>query len=83
MDPNLVDLSTDTALASIKEKAEKPVSTAMQPIVDTVDADDHLAKIIYVMINKDLNLLPVLEHDGVVGVVRSVDVFRQLAQMIL
>jgi predicted transcriptional regulator len=35
------------------------------------------------MLLKDLNLLPVLKEGSVVGVVRSVDVFREIAKLVL
>jgi hypothetical protein len=35
------------------------------------------------MVNSDLSLLPVLKDDKVAGVVRSVDVFHEIARHIL
>jgi predicted transcriptional regulator len=64
------------------ERAEMPVSEVMQPIVTTVKYDDHLAKIIYKMVNHDLSLLPVIKDGKVVGVVRTVDVFREIADIL-
>jgi predicted transcriptional regulator len=48
-----------------------------------VDFQDHLAKIIYEMVDRGLSLLPVLKEGKVVGVVRSVDAFREIAEILL
>nr|MBN2277351.1 CBS domain-containing protein [candidate division Zixibacteria bacterium] len=81
-DPNLVELAYGKIASGMREQAEHPVSEVMQPIVSTVDINDHLAKIIFKMITKDLNLLPVLDQQKVVGVVRSVDVFNEVAHLL-
>jgi predicted transcriptional regulator len=81
-DPNLVDLSSGKVAKSMQEQASQPVTEVMQPIVTTVDYEDHLAKIISKMINMDLNLIPVMKDKMVVGVVRSVDVFNEIASLL-
>ena len=83
IDPDLVDISVGKMVEGIKKQAESPISDAMQPIIATIDFDDHVAKAIYLMVSKDLNLIPVLKDQNVVGVVRSVDVFREIAHIIL
>ncbi len=49
----------------MREQSSRPVSEVMQPIVTTVECEDHLAKIIYKMLTHDLNLLPVLKGEEV------------------
>lgn len=83
VDPNLVDLSIGRIRAAMIEQAEHPVSEIMLPIVATLDVDDHLAKIVYKMVSHDLPYLPVLREGKVVGVVRSVDVFHEVAKFLL
>ncbi|MDP8207339.1 MAG: CBS domain-containing protein [Candidatus Electryonea clarkiae] len=82
-DPNLVDLSSGKIAGAIEERANIPVSEIMQPIVSIVEYDDHLAKLIYLMITRDINLLPVIRDNNIVGVVRSIDVFHELAHVVL
>lgn len=82
VDPNLSELSYDHVIKGIREQAGRPVSDVMNPIRATINADDHVIKAIYEMVLLDLNLLPVLEDGQVVGVVRSVDVFHELAQLL-
>ena len=83
VDPNLSEMSYDRLLSRVKERAERPVSQVMVPITETVDFEDHVMKVIYEMVNNDLSLLPVIRNEKVVGVVRSVDVFHQIANHIL
>ncbi len=83
VDVNLADLSSGRIVEAMKEQAGQPVSEIMQPIVATCDHDDHLAKIIYKMLNRDLNLIPVLKDERIVGVLRSVDVFHEVAELLV
>lgn len=83
VDPDLVDFSSGRIAKAMQEQAEHKVSEIMQPIVATVRHDDHLAKVIYKMIHWDLNLLPVIKEGNVVGVVRSVDAFHEIAKTVL
>ena len=55
----------------------------MQPIVATINHDDHLMKAVSEFVQYDLALLPVLKDDKVVGVVRTVGVFEELAKLVL
>lgn len=82
VDPNLVNLSAGKITDAIRERAELQVNEVMQPINTTVRQSDHLAKVIYQMIRRDLNLIPVIKDGKVVGVVRSVDVFREIAALL-
>ncbi len=83
VDPNLVDLSFGKIRSAMLAQAYQPISDIMQPIASTVEYDDHLAKIIYKMVSRDQPLLPVIKDGKVIGVVRSVDVFHEIARLIL
>jgi predicted transcriptional regulator len=83
VDPNLSELSYDKLLKGIRRQAERPIGEVMRPIVATVDAEDHLVKIIYEMVDRGLSILPVLKEGRVVGVVRSVDAFSEIADILL
>ncbi len=83
IDPNLSELSYDRTIRAIQEQADRPVSDVMCPIETIIDADDHLMKAVQEMVSLNLTLIPVL-HDGrVVGVIRSVDVFHELARQLI
>jgi len=83
VDPNLSELSYDKLLQGIRRQAERPISDVMRPIVATVDFEDHLVKVIYEMVDRSVSVLPVLKEGKVVGVVRSVDVFHEIAEILL
>ncbi len=82
-DPDLLELSYDRLMGGVREQAERPVGDVMQPIKVTLKHDDHLLKIIYEMVENNLSMLPVLKDGSVVGVVRSVDVLEEVAQLVL
>jgi len=82
VDPDLEELSQGRFAEAVKEQALQPVSTIMQPIKSTVEHDDRLAKVVFKIIKQDINLLPVLKDGEVVGVVRTVDVFREIAKLL-
>lgn len=83
VDPNLGEMSLDKVISGIRDRAERPVRDVMLPIVATADHDDHIMKLIYQMVAHNLHLLPVLRDGSVVGVVRTVDVFHEVAQLLL
>ncbi len=66
-----------------KEEARKPVKDAMVPIKATVTTDDSIAKVAYLMITTNSHVIPVLEKDKVIGVVRLVDIFNEIAGVVL
>jgi predicted transcriptional regulator len=82
VDPNLSELSNDRLAQDVRQQGERPVSDVMQPIETTLQADDHVLKAVNEMVSLDLALVPVLEHGRVVGVIRSVDVFHELASLL-
>ncbi len=83
VDPNLSELSFDKILSGIRERAERSVKDIMTPIKATVDYDDHIIKVIYEMTQYDLSILPVMKDGNVAGVVRTVDVFHEIAKHVL
>ncbi len=83
IDPNLSELSHDAIINGFQERAKKQVSEVMNPIQYTLNAEDHLLTAIGEMVNYDLSLIPVMSDDRVVGVVRSVDVFHEVANILL
>lgn len=82
-DPDLVLLTSGRITKAMREQAKQPVSEIMQPLGMTVDYEDHVAKVVYRMLSGDVNLMLVLKDEKVAGVVRSVDVFREVAALLL
>lgn len=83
VDPNLAELSYDKALEGLRKRAERPACDVMLPIITTVNYDDHIMKVIYEMVDNNLSLLPVVKQGKVIGIVRSVDAFHEVAQILL
>jgi predicted transcriptional regulator len=81
-DANLPELFFDRVVKGIKERSARKVSEVMLPLEFTIDHDDHIMKAIYEMVDKNQSLLPVLKEGEVIGVVRSVDVFRELSGLL-
>ncbi|UCG84870.1 MAG: CBS domain-containing protein [Gemmatimonadota bacterium] len=81
-DPNLTELPFDRTVSRIRQQAGKPVSDVMLPIPTTINADDHLMKAIHEMVTLNLYLIPVIDKKRLVGVVRSVDMIHELAQLL-
>ncbi len=70
--------------AGAKEIVEKPISEIMVPSKFSVDQNDPITKAAYLMLRHDLILLPVLENNKkLVGVVRMIEIFDELSNMIL
>jgi CBS domain-containing protein len=83
VDPNLSLLSPDELLQGLRERAERPVRDVMLPIQVTVGFEESLVKVIYEMVDRNLSLIPVMKGEKVVGVIRSVDVFHEIALLLL
>lgn len=62
-----------------KAIAEKSVTEAMEPIKAVLSPDDSIVKAAYIMINSDLLVVPVMENDKLVGIVRMIEVFDELS----
>jgi len=80
VDPNLTDLLSDRAEEKLRNKSETPVSEIAQPIPATVLADDPLIRIIQIMVRHDLSMVPVLDDGRVIGVVRTVEVLKEVSK---
>ncbi|MDL1980550.1 MAG: CBS domain-containing protein [Deltaproteobacteria bacterium] len=66
-----------------KKEAKKPVSEVMMPIKAKVDVNDSIAKAAFIMIQADINLIPVMEGEIVRGVLRMSDVFNELTKIVV
>ena len=67
----------------VKEEAQKPVSEIMSPVKDTVGPDESIIKAIYIMIDKNLSILPVIDKGVVKGVIRFQEIFNELAMLVM
>lgn len=63
----------------LHDELKKPVADYMTLMTDMVSLQDPIAKCLYLMLFHDLLVLPVVENERVVGVVRLVDLFERIA----
>ncbi|MDH3527076.1 MAG: CBS domain-containing protein [Gammaproteobacteria bacterium] len=66
----------------ILEEARKPVSGVLTLIKNTVSLNDPFAKCAYLLLVEDVLILPVVEDNKVIGVVRLVDIFERFADTV-
>jgi len=67
-----------------RELIKKPIKEIMVPAKFFVEPDDPITKAVYLIIHHDLPLLPVLEEKKkFVGLVRMIEVFDELSNIIL
>jgi predicted transcriptional regulator len=81
VDPNLAELSINSVIAGMRERANRPVSEVMRPLRMSINHDDHIIKAVNEMVTTNRAILPVVRRGRVVGVLRSLDVFRELARL--
>jgi len=81
-DPHLSDFSAERMIEGVRARAGRPITEVMRPIKGALDCNDTVISALYEMTSLGVPLLPV-ERDGhVVGLVRSVEVFHELAQLV-
>ena len=61
---------------------KKPVREYMTLMEDQVSLEDHISKCMYLMLLRDVIVLPVVENEQVIGVIRQVDVFECIASSV-
>ena len=49
----------------------------------TINYNDHVLMAVYEMVDNNVSFLPVMHDDKMVGVLRSVDVFHEIAAAVL
>ncbi len=80
--PDLATLSLlweEGFTAKLHSELKNPVREYMTLMEDQVSLEDHISKCMYLMLLHDVIVLPVVENDLVIGVIRQVDVFECIA----
>ena len=67
----------------VKTEARKPVSEIMSPVTETVGPDESIIKAIYIMMEHNLQLLPVIDQGTVQGVIRLNEIFNEIATLVM
>ena len=86
VDPHLAELARDARLEKVvqglREQGNRPVSDVMRPISTTLRPDDHIMKAMDEMVALNESLIAVVDKEEILGVVRSVDLFEELAALL-
>ena len=82
-DPNLTVLMGDLLGPGMREASQKLVSEVMSPIKVTIQGNDPLAKAIFMMIQENVGMMPVVQDGKVTGMVRLSDLFKEISDMVL
>ncbi len=82
-DPSLAIITGDLFGPGLKEASQRPVSEVMSPIKVTVNADASVAKAIFLMIKENVGMMPVMQNNKVMGMVRLSDLFKEISDLVL
>ena len=82
-DPTLAVLMGDMFGPGMKEASQKAVSEVMSPIKVTVNGDDPITKALFLMIQENVGMMPVLLDKKVVGMVRMSELFKEISDVVL
>ncbi len=88
-DPGLQrDLRSDksdmqSVLADLRARSDRPVRDVMTPIRVSLPSTAVIMDIITIMVINDISIVPVLENDVIIGVVRSADGLHRIGNMII
>jgi len=59
------------------------VSEVMRPVFSNcVDENDNTAETVQVMLTGKVNIIPVMEGDRAVGIIRSIDLFNIIGELL-
>jgi CBS domain-containing protein len=67
----------------LQQVSQKPVSEFMKPNEVSIDADDSIAKALFLMIKEKVSRLPVLRDNKLAGLMRLSDLFQEISDMVL
>lgn len=81
--PALTLIWAETCQSQCPAAAEHPVRDFMSPIPGKVQIDDPITKAAYLLVIHDTSMLPVVEGERLIGVVRMIDVFNAASRVVL
>lgn len=81
--PALTHIWAETCETQCPDAAHHPISGFVRPVPGKVGIDDPITKAAYLLVIHDISMLPVVEGEHLVGVVRMIDVFNQAAKVVL
>jgi hypothetical protein len=83
LDPNLYRFASgDRALNMLREQIERPIGDFARPIEVMLHSDDDLLSTIGLMIDRDLDFIPVARDDRVAGLLSMLDVLQEVTKLL-
>ena len=84
-DPGMAAVDNKRIMKEVMEQSGRPISEVMidHPASAVVNYDDHIFKAVYEMNINKVSLLPVHKDKVMAGVIRSVDVFQHIADVLI
>ena len=86
VDPHLMEisggLSLERVIKGLRDNSNRPVYDVIRPISTTLKPNDQLMTAVYEMVSLNESLIAVVDGEDVLGVVRSVDLLHELAELI-
>jgi len=73
----------DIVGTELTRQAQKQVSEVMSPFKVTVASSDSLVKVLAMMLQENVERIPVLEENKVVGLIRLADLFKEISGALL
>jgi predicted transcriptional regulator len=67
----------------MREASQKPVSDVMSPIQVTIQGSDPIAKAVFLMIQENVGMMPVVQNSKVAGMIRLSDLFIEITKLVL
>jgi hypothetical protein len=84
IDPNLYRFcGGDRALSMLREQIERPIGDFVRPIEVMLNYDDDLMQTIGLMIDQDLDFIPVLRDNRVEGILTVLDVLQEATKLLV
>jgi CBS domain-containing protein len=81
--PALTLIWAETCQTQCPAAAENPIKGFMASIPGKVGIDDPITKAAYLLVVHDTSMLPVVDGERLVGVVRMIDVFNEASKVVL
>lgn len=79
--PNLTILWEESFFKNCKTKQEKPIKECMSPIEVQAKTSDPILKVLYVMLQKGITSIPVVEDNKAIGILRLEEIFSIITGM--
>lgn len=82
-DSTLSILWEDLFFEESQKALQRPIKEVLTPIKAVVTPEDSLTKACFLLVSTDSRILPVIESGKVIGVIRLLDVFKEISEAVL